>query len=355
MSTEIYQEALDAFANPFHEFAVKPLTSGLINQSFKVTSKTSGNSFLLQKINQHVFPVPEKVQHNYELLWKYLQSEEISFLIPEPKKFPGDVLLFCDTKENYWRVFDFIEEAVTKPIAEKPSEARSVAETFGKLTASLSGFDSAQLHIVIPGFHNLSLRFNQFRKSLHSTNYERLQKAASLIIELKERERYASFFDVMTESAEFPKRVMHHDAKIANILFDEDSGKVICPVDFDTVMPGYFFSDLGDMIRSMASSESETSVNFSDINIRKEFYEAMVDGYLSVMNELLTDSEKKYIHFSGIIMIYMQALRFLTDYLNGDIYYHIGYSEQNFDRAKNQLVLLQKLEKFLIYDYQFKI
>ena len=144
---------------------------------------------------------------------------------------------------------------------------------------------------------------------------------------------------------------MHHDAKISNILFSEETGQVICPVDLDTCMPGYFFSDLGDMIRSMACSEDESSSNFSEINIRKDFYESIVDGYMEVMQKLLTDSEKKFIHYSGLLMTYMQALRFLSDYLNGDMYYRTTYTEQNFDRAKNQLTLLQRLETFLSENY----
>jgi Ser/Thr protein kinase RdoA (MazF antagonist) len=234
-------------------------------------------------------------------------------------------------------------------------QARTVAEVFGSLTSGFEFFDLDILYITIPGFHDLSLRFRQFKQSLHTKNYDRLLKAAPLIDELKKRERHVSFYEVMTESEEFEKRLMHHDAKISNILFDEETGKVICPVDFDTCMPGYFFSDLGDMIRSMACSEDESSINFSDMNIRKDFYEAILGGYMELMNELLTDSEKKYIHYSGLLIIYMQALRFLSDYLNGDVYYKTTYPEQNFDRAMNQLTLLQRLEEFLSVNYQFKV
>jgi Ser/Thr protein kinase RdoA (MazF antagonist) len=147
---------------------------------------------------------------------------------------------------------------------------------------------------------------------------------------------------------------MHHDAKISNILFDEETGTVICPVDFDTCMPGYFYSDLGDLVRSMACSEGERSVNFSEIGINLEFYDAVISGYLEVMQGLLTEAEKKYIHYSGLLVIYMQALRFLTDYLKGDVYYQISYPEQNFDRAKNQLILLEKLEEMLSNHYNFR-
>ena len=209
--------------------------------------------------------------------------------------------------------------------------------------------------MTIPGFHDLSLRLKQLKQSLHKKNYERLGKAASLINQLKEKEHYVSFYEVMTESGEFEKRLMHHDAKISNILFSEETGQVICPIDFDTCMPGYFFSDLGDMIRSMTCSEPENSINYSEINIRKDFYEAILEGYMEVMKELLTDAEKKHIHYSGLLIIYMQALRYITDYLNGDLYYRISYFEQNFDRAMNQLTLLLRLEEFLKAEYDFKI
>ena len=355
MSELIYQEALDAFTDTKQEFVVKPLRSGLINQSFKITNKATGESFLLQEINQHVFPEPGKLQYNYELLWKHLQSREIFLFIPEPKYFTGDAILFCDSKAHCWRVFEFIEGTKTFVVAEKPSHAWAVAESFAEFTASFSDFDTERLAITIPNFHNLSFRFNQFKDSLHTHQYDRLHKAVDLINALKERERYANFFDIITESVEFLKRVMHHDAKISNVLFDEDSDEVMCLVDFDTVMPGYFFSDIGDMIRTMACNLDESSTEFDKIKIRKNFYQAILEGYLSVIGKHFTDAEKKYIHYSGIVIIYMQALRFLTDYLNGDIYYRTIYPEQNFDRAKNQLTLLKELEDFLQKEYDFKV
>ena len=355
MTEPLYQEALDAFTKTLQEFSVQPVGDGLINRSFKAISKMTGETFLLQEINQNVFPEPAKVQYNYEVLWKYLQSQEIFFFIPEPKYFAGDAILFCDSKAHCWRMFEFVEGTKNFVVAEKTSQAWAVAESFAEFTACFSDFDAERLAITIPNFHDLSFRFNQFRDSLHTHKYDRLQKAADLISGLKERERYANFFDIITESDEFPKRVMHHDAKISNVLFDEDSDEVICLVDFDTVMPGYFFSDIGDMIRTMTCNLDENSTEFDKIKIRKTYYRAIIEGYLSVMGKHLTDAEKKYIHYAGISMTYMQALRFLTDYLNEDIYYRILYPEQNLDRAKNQLTLLKGLEDFLWEEYNFKV
>jgi thiamine kinase-like enzyme len=344
---EFYSEALKAFTNNSDSFSVHALDGGLINHSYKITDSNSGESYLLQRINHHVFKKPENVQLNYQLLWKHLEAGSIDVYMPEPKYFPGGAELYWDTDHNYWRVFEFIDHGKMFSNAETSGQARETAKTFALFTSAFHDFDVDLLKETIPDFHNLSVRYKQFEDSLKSEQHERIQKASLLIEELKSRIRYVDFYEVIIESDEFPKRVMHHDAKIANILFSKTNGKVICPVDFDTTMPGYFFSDLGDMIRSMACSHDEGSTDFKDISIRKEFYDAIVDGYLYVMNKYLTASEKKNIHYAGIIIIYMQALRFITDYLNGDIYYKTNYPEQNFDRAKNQLTLLQSLEQML--------
>lgn len=360
MDIPVYQEALDASA--YHrDLIVTPVSAGLINQTYKVIVPSNGYKYLLQQINPEIFPEPEKLQANYENIWSYIhhdgppQNIPYPVNIPKPLSFLDDTKLFCDSHKKYWRMFEFINGAQTLFTTTNSIQAKTVAQTFGCITASFEFFDPEKLFITIPGFHDLSLRLRQFKQSRHTRNYDRLLKAAPVIDQLKKRERYTSFYEVMTESKEFEKRVMHNDAKISNILFDEETGKVICPVDFDTCMPGYFFSDLGDMIRTMACSEGENSSNYNEINIRKDFYEAILDGYMEVIHELLTDSEKKYIHYSGLLMIYMQALRFITDYLNGDMYYRTDYPEQNFDRAKNQLTLLQKLEEFLRREYDFKM
>jgi thiamine kinase-like enzyme len=345
MDENFYKEALQAYTGNSENFSVQPLDGGLINHSFKITEKKTGESFLLQRINHHVFKKPENVQLNYQLLWKHLKSSGIDFYIPEPKYFYGGAELYWDTNHNYWRVLEFIEDGKMLSNAETPEQAKETAVTFAGFTAALHDFDVNELKDTIPDFHNLSFRFSQFEDALQKNQTERKEKASELIADFMHRKHYVDFYNSLPSSADYPIRVMHHDAKIANILFSKATGKVICPVDFDTTMPGYFFSDLGDMIRSMACSLDETSIDFENITIRKEFYSAIVDGYLSVMGKYLTASEKKNIHYAGIIIIYMQALRFMTDYLNGDVYYKTTYPEQNFDRAKNQLTLLKCLEQ----------
>ncbi len=343
---------------PPHEagaISFTPLQGGLINRSWLVQSELKV-PFLLQQINTHVFSSPEDVQHNYITISQYAEFEFTGLRLPYPKYLNVRDSLYIDKQGNYWRAFEYIDNAFSVSIAQKPAQAKATAKTFAKFTAAFEEFNTGLLKTVIPDFHNLSFRHRQFLESLNTELYERMPKALPLIEELKNRERYIHFYELITESPEnFPQRVMHHDAKIANVLFSKKNGKVICPVDFDTVMPGYFFSDLGDMVRSMACSVDENNRDFNRIKIRSAFYKAILDGYRSVMGKYLTDAEKKYIHYAGLLMIYMQALRYMADYLNGDIYYHTAYPEQNFNRAKNQLVLLQRLEEFLQKEYNIKV
>ena len=361
MIKEIPKEVLEAFTTyepslPDYtagEITVEVVGGGLINYSYKISCQLKPD-FLLQQINKNVFAHPEQVQENYIRIWEYSEFELTGLRLPSPKHCSKTTTLFIDKKENYWRAFEFINNARMFPIAEKPSQANATAKIFAKFTSAFEKFNLQMLNNVIPRFHDLSLRYRQFEEAMNGKAYERMTKALPIIEELKQRERYIHFYEIIIQSDEFPKRVMHHDAKIANVLFNNKTGKVICPVDFDTVMPGYFFSDLGDMIRSMVCPEDENSTDFDKIIVRKEFYEAIITGYLSIMEKQLTASEINYIHYSGLLIIYMQALRFLTDYLNGDIYYRIDYTDQNFNRAKNQLTLLQKLEEFLFEQYKLK-
>ncbi|MGQ0740125.1 MAG: phosphotransferase enzyme family protein [Bacteroidota bacterium] len=362
MKAAPYSEALAASTNySGDDVAIVPLAGGLINLTYKVTIRPNGYRYILQQINKKIFLEPQKLAENYRLIWGFWSNEHPQWIpfpvtVPKPLRFTDGKDLFWDKQGECWRLMEFMANTTCLLHPANPEQAKKVAKTFACLTAGMEYYPIEQFHTTIPRFHDLSLRYWQFKESLHARNFDRLHKAARLIGELKKRERYVSFYEVISESDEFEKRLMHHDAKISNILFDdEETDKIICPVDFDTCMPGYFFSDLGDMIRSMAFSDDEDGVDADEIYIRKDYYEAVVEGYLEVMNEYLTEGEKKYTHSSGLLMIYMQALRFATDYLNGDIYYKTTYEEQNFDRAKNQLALLIQLENLLLEQYQFSI
>lgn len=348
MTNEL-KEVAAVFASPVESadtLTIAPVQGGLINSSYVVRGKLT-KPFLLQQINQQVFKDPEAVQQNYIQIWSAAQKNNQSISIPAPITGIDNRYLYRNAKGQYWRATEFVEDSFSKSVATTPQQAYTTAKTFALYTASLQSLDHSVLHIVIPGFHNLYDRYCQFEQALENASEERKLAASSYIKALLARKKYADFYrQLALDPVSYPVRVMHHDAKIANVLFNRDE-QVICAVDFDTVMPGFFFSDLGDMIRSMACNQDENFREIDHLQLRPEFYEAIVTGYLEVMEPYLTDAEKEHIHYAGILMIYMQALRFLTDYLNGDVYYRIDYKGQNLERTRNQVKLLTELEQYL--------
>ena len=327
------------------------LGNGLINSTFKVSD--SRRTIVLQKVNSSVFPSPLLVIDNYCAIFNFLQLQKLQ-KIPAPILGEKKTHFAQDEQSDYWRAFEFINFSTTKEIIEKEEQAFSAAYSFGNFVKSLSNFPLSTIKDTIPKFHDLSLRFTEFEKSIINAPLSRIENATYLIHELKKRNNLVTLFESFATNKGYKKRLMHHDAKLSNLLFDTTSGKVLTPIDLDTTQAGYYFSDLGDMIRTMTCTETENSIQFNSINLNSNFYNALVVGYFDAMQDELTEVEKSAIHFSGLLIIYMQALRFLADYLNGDIYYKTTYSNQNFDRAKNQFFLLKKLEDYLFTTNKIK-
>ncbi len=246
---------------------------------------------------------------------------------------------------------EFVHHSYSPLTAENEEAAYTMSKNFAAFTRSLEGLNAKDLIEIIPDFHNLSFRYRQFEEAVANGIPDRLMNSSHLISSLKERRPLVDFYETLGDAKKYPVRLMHHDCKISNILFDSNTGRVICPVDLDTLMPGKFVSDLGDMIRTMACSENEDSTNWEAIRIRAPFYHAILKGYLEGIGPILTEEEKKNIHYSGLLLVYMQALRFLSDFLQGDKYYKTTYPDQNLNRALNQITLLEKLESFLKAGY----
>lgn len=325
---------------------VHTLSTGLINTSFQVMDPDNGLSYLLQKINKVIFPDPAAVQENYKLIKDTLTAKK-SFDIPAIEK-TRDGKLYFNYHGDAWRSFRFIPDSYSPLTAQTAEESYLVAKCFGKFSADLSDLDAHKIATILPGFHDLALRYTQLETAFAQADPQRKQDAKELL-EMVENNRYLVQFYIKAaaDKKDFPLHILHHDCKIANMLFQKGSQELICPVDFDTTQPGLFFSDMGDMVRSMVPNKGETATDLDALEIRTEFYEAIREGYLESMGAKLTEKELEYIDLSGNIIIYMQALRFLTDYLSNDIYYRIDYRQQNKDRAANQLRLLE-----LLKDYQ---
>lgn len=331
--------ALAAYGFEKDNYVVMPFGSGLINKTWKV--EYAGNNYILQRVNENVFTEPAKIASNILLLSEYINHTHPGYFFVAPvttKK--GEQLVA--TPEGYFRLFPFIHNSYTYNVVNTPAHAYEAAQQFGRFTKMFSGFDATLLNETIPDFHNLSLRFQQFENAIMHGNAARIAEAAESIDFIRSQKSIVAVFEKIKTDRQFKLRVTHHDTKISNVLFNEE-GKGIAVIDLDTVMPGYFINDIGDMMRTCLSPVSEEEKDFSKIKIRDEYFEAIVTGYLHEMNEELTPVEKKYFVYAGKFLIYMQAIRFLTDYFNDDIYYGSKYPAQNLIRANNQLVLLQKL------------
>lgn len=313
--------------------------NGLINNTWLVTNNKG--KYILQRINQNVFKQPSFIDENIKAIANYLSLHFPGYIFTVPVPTINNKTL-VQNNEGYFRLFQFIENSKTYTVAPNPQIAFEAAKQFGKFTKLLSGFNQSTLQITLPDFHNLSLRYTQFLQSLQQANKERLKASQQNIDFLKAHKNIVDVYEQILLNNAFKKRVTHHDTKISNVLFSEND-KGICVIDLDTVMPGYFISDVGDMLRTYLCEASEEETDFSKIEIRNEYFIAIVHGYLAEMKEELSADEINAFVYAGKFMIYMQALRFLTDYINNDIYYGAKYPQHNLNRATNQIVLLQHL------------
>lgn len=337
MTADLFVRIAIAYQWPSDAQAI-PLSSGLINQTWKI--QYGSVSLILQRINQNVFTHPEDIDENLGQILNHFKKNHPDYLIARlHTTINGHSLLHTD--EGYYRVFDYIENSHTTETVPSVNHAYEAARVFGLFTFNLKSLDASKLKITIPDFHHLPLRYHLFLNACKSSNNERANQASSLIKGLIEKDFLIKKYEAFVAHKESLVRVTHHDTKISNVLFNS-TGQAICVIDLDTVMPGFYISDVGDMLRTYISPVSEEEKDFSKIIIRKEYIEAVKEGYFSKMGTLLSKWEQQHFYDAGAFIIYMQALRFLTDYLLNDRYYGAKYPDQNLVRAANQVHLLNE-------------
>ncbi|WP_336514346.1 aminoglycoside phosphotransferase family protein [Pollutibacter soli] len=336
------QEVLHSFGFDPEQFELSPLGSGLIHQTWLVKAGGVG-SYVLQEVNTSVFKKPGDIAANMDLLEQHLREFHPAYFLPLPiKTLTGKP--FVQLKGETFRMFHFVRNSHAFTRCETPQQAYEAARQFGNFTAAFSHFNAEKLNLTIPGFHDLSHRWAQFQYAIKNGSKERLKKNQNDIDLFSKGYSIVETFELIKSDKDFKQHVIHHDTKISNILFD-DMDKGICVIDLDTVMPGYFISDLGDMMRTYLSPADEEEKDFSKISIRTEYVEAILKGYLEKMSVCLSEKEIRYCFYSGEFMIYMQALRFMTDHLNNDQYYGARYENHNLVRALNQICLLEQYRK----------
>ncbi len=323
--------------------------SGLINHTWKIDLEQE-NALILQKINENVFKDPENISYNIGYIAGYLKNHFPNYFLPIP-------LVSTEGKDfvrldggGFYRLFEYVKGSHSVDTLLYPEQAFQAAKAFGKFTRLLSGIGIEKIKTTLVHFHDLSFRYFSFMKALEKASSSRKLMAEQAIEFIGEHNYLVETYEQIIRNPDFKLRVTHHDTKINNVLFDK-ANNPLCVIDLDTVMPGYFFSDLGDMMRTYLSPVSEEEQNFNRIEVREDYLIAIIKGYLSEMQDELSTVEKNHLLFSGLFILYMQAMRFLTDFLNNDIYYDIKYPENNLNRALNQIKLFNKLKE---KEYIFK-
>lgn len=342
----VHPRILEGFGLDYNDYHIESYGSGLINNTFRLENKKGDkdHDLILQRINTHVFKEPYIIVKNHRKAADYLAEHfpEYFFLKPVPAADGKDLVEFSG---DYWRMLPYVAHTHSVNEADNPTQAYEAAKQFGKLANNLSGIEMGDLKPTIPNFHNLTLRYSDFQTAVNNSDTERRDKAEEIIDTFERYSEIPITYEELKTDNDFPDRLMHHDTKINNVLLDDETNKGVCVIDLDTLMPGKLISDLGDMVRTYVCPVSEEETDFSQIIIRDEYYEALMKGYLCELQDTLTGTEKEMLFYAGRFMIYMQGIRFLTDFLNGDVYYPIKYPLHNFNRAQNQLILLQRLDE----------
>lgn len=317
-----------------------PYGNGHINDTWLVDAE-NGN-FILQRINKSVFLTDELV-HNYEIharsaiSYQYENSCSITPLILRTKE---KKYHFIDEEGYAWRLIEFAPNTISYDIAENPRISNRAAKAIGEFQLFLNTLKLEEFKDTIVGFHNLAERLRNFQKVVKDADCQLLLNANSEINQL------LNYTPIVEETnsllTNLPNRIIHNDTKLNNILFSGNSAVVI---DLDTVMPGKLMFDFGDMVRSYTSPVAEDEADIDKTELRIDHFQAIVEGYLSALNNDISQIEKSSLLPGAKYIIYEQALRFLTDYLNGNVYYKTDYAEHNLVRARTQIKLLQSLMK----------
>lgn len=343
MESTVLLQLLPSFGINANLHSVEPIGAGLIHGTYVVRNQHGRPAYILQHLNKGVFRIPEDIAWNLGRMQAFLSERGSDYFIPFPlQTSAGDDYLIHEG--NYIRLSPFVPDSHAVSVCTSPNQAFEAASQFGSFTAAFTGFDATTLRQTIPRFHDLLFRWEQFGEAANHGDPARIRETSAEIKWLAEREDIVRTYASMIGDPSCRLRVTHHDTKISNVLFDPNE-KGICVIDLDTVMPGYHVSDLGDMYRTYLSPASEEETDLDQVVVRSEYLEAIREGYLTRMHALLTPREVELVDYAGSFMIYMQALRFLTDHLNRDIYYGARYEGHNLMRARNQIQLLQAYER----------
>lgn len=331
----------------------KAYGNGHINDTYLLEYEQKDGSqlrYILQRINQDVFKKPREVMENVDAVTQFI-GEKVKANGGDPmretlniiKTHDGDVV-FKDSLEDYWRGYYYITNSLGLEIVEEPAHFYESALSFGKFQAQLSDFPAATLHATIEDFHNTPKRFEAFKVALEEDALDRAQHIQEEIDFVLEREAFMHTLQDLHFNGELPLKVTHNDTKLNNVLFDKDTEKGLCVIDLDTVMPGFSLDDFGDSIRFGATTGAEDEKDLSKVNFSLELYDLYTKGFLEGADGSLSELEVSLFPEGAKMMTLECGIRFLTDYLKGDVYFKTAYDDHNLVRTRTQFKLVSDME-----------
>jgi hypothetical protein len=341
-SFEIYGDYISA----------EPYGSGHINDTYRASFNQGGTpiNYIFQRINHNIFKNPPALMENIERVTTHIfnkikgsaDATRHTLVIISSK----DCKAFHqDADNNFWRVYVFIEKAKTYDVIERETQAYQAAKAFGEFQKDLVDLPGARLHETIPDFHNTPKRFEALEKAIASDIAGRVKLAGQEIDFVLKRKNDASLLLNLNAQGAIPERITHNDTKLNNVMLDDKTGEGVCVIDLDTVMPGLVHYDFGDMVRTSTSPAAEDEKDVSRVKMQFNMFEALLRGYLTSARDFLNPVEMEYLPFAGKLITMEIGVRFLTDFLSGDVYFKVHREGHNLDRCRTQFALVASIEK----------
>ena len=334
--------------------SARELTSGNINHTYRVSYRLADGSlkeYVLQQINTYVFKNPEAVMSNVQKVTAHLRAaiegrgEDASRRALHLIETVDGGCMVKDGEEHFWRAYDFITDAMAYDRVEKPEHFREAGRAFGEFQNALADFPANELFDTIPDFHNTKKRFYTFVQAVAEDKAGRVKDLEAEIDFFFDRRKMMSGIVDRIERGELPLRVTHNDTKINNVMLDKDSGEALCVIDLDTVMPGSALYDYGDAVRFGACTAAEDEPDTSLISIDLELFRLFTEGFVGAVRDSLTPAEIELLPLGIKVITCELAMRFLTDYIDGDLYFRPAYPGHNLVRARAQMKLLTEIEE----------
>ncbi|MCD6201858.1 MAG: aminoglycoside phosphotransferase family protein [Bacteroidales bacterium] len=325
--------------------------SGHIHDTYKITTaEEESPNYILQRINTNIFRDVEELQNNIFQVTSHIRRKLSAIPGTDPDRETLTIipatdgkLYHCDDLEDFWRAYLFIERHRSYDKVETTEQAYQGGRAIGRFETLIAGLDPARIYEVLPGFHDMELRLENFYRVLEKDPEKRVSVIREDIQFVLDRAEEMMTIQRLGKEGKIPLRITHNDTKFNNVLLDERD-KSLCVIDLDTVMPGYIHYDFGDAIRTSANSTFEDEKDLEKVFVRLDFFEAFTKGFLEETRNELTSVEKNYLVFSTRMMTFIIGLRFLTDYLDGDHYFKIHHPGHNLERARVQFRLVKSME-----------